>query len=92
MMVGSTTVAGGRGGLQPENGVAARTTSVTFQTGDRQLRNLPDPFMGARVRSAALIVNERTLRTSALRTGWYRIPDAQDFRVMRANLGRLSTF
>ena len=23
---------------------------------------------------------------------WYRIPDARYFRVMRANLGRLSTF
>ena len=23
---------------------------------------------------------------------WYRIPDAQDSRVMRPNLGRLSTF
>ncbi len=31
------------------------------------------------------------LRIAALNE-WYRIPDAQDNRVMRPNLGRLSTF
>jgi hypothetical protein len=58
-MVGSTTSAGGRGGLQPENGVAARTTNAAFRNRGRHVPNRLNPAIAVKVRTAVVVVTER---------------------------------
>ncbi len=48
----------------------------------------------APTRTGPYFVHERSIqaRSRGIDETWYRIPDARDSRVMRPNLGRLSTF